>query len=168
MILSEVTLILSYKSTTLGTWNVSEFQSDQRSDNKWNNCFSVFNCFFLFSPTVLVSIIVYILYTTKKGHTTSFLTHRWVQVLSFSGCSIKPRVVSDGNQSIHTCSCYTCVQSFIDSICQRKLDLDFGQRRLIIPNPNILFVLKSRPLLPILYFVQHVSSYCGCFCVKHS
>ena len=48
---------------------------------------------------------------------------------------------------IHACGCYTCVQSFIDSICQRKLDLDFGQRRLIIPNPNILFALKSQTIV---------------------
>ena len=45
----------------------------------------------------------------------SFITHRQVQVLSFSGHSVKSRVVPDGHQFIHTYSHYTCMQSFIDT-----------------------------------------------------
>ena len=91
-----------------------------------------------------------------------------MQVLSFSGHSIKPRVVPDSNQIVHTCGCYTCIQSLIDSICQRKLVPDFGQRKLIIPISISCLPWNSRLLLPILYFVHHISSYCGCFHVKHS
>ena len=60
------------------------------------------------------------------------------------------------------------MQSFIDSICWRKLVLGFNQRRLIIPIPIFCLPWNPRPLLPILYFVHHISSYCGCFHVKHS
>ena len=37
-----VILIPSYKSTTLGIWNMSEFQFDQRSSNEWNDCLTAF------------------------------------------------------------------------------------------------------------------------------
>ena len=60
------------------------------------------------------------------------------------------------------------VQNVIDIICQRKLDLDFGWRRLINPIPIFCLPWNPRPLLLILYFVHHISSYCGCFCVKQS
>ena len=130
--------------------------------------FSVFSFFFLLLLPVLVSILVYIFYTTKKGQTMTFIRHRQVQALSFGGHSIKSRVVSDGNQSVHTCGCYTCMQSFIDSIFWRKQVLDSSWRRIIIPIPKFYLPWNPRPLLLILYFVHHIISYCGCLCVKQS
>ena len=104
-------------------------------------------CFQLFLPVlthcISQHISIHVVYCKKWPD--NILSHTQMGASSvLQWVFHKPRVVSDGNQSIHTCGCYTCVQSFIDSICQRKLDLDFGQRRLIIPNPNILFALKSQ------------------------